>query len=161
MAITVGVLSDTHLRRVTKDFEYIYEKYLSGVDVILHAGDFTSPDIVSFLGKKDFHGVHGNMDPVEVKLMLPEKEEIDIGGHSVGLVHGWGPSEGLEDRIWNEFQNVDVIVYGHSHKPANHKKEGVLIFNPGTATGFLSSGSHTIGILDCGDTVEAHIIEIE
>ncbi|MBW2046289.1 MAG: metallophosphoesterase family protein [Deltaproteobacteria bacterium] len=121
MSITVGVLSDTHLRRVTKDFRYIYEKYLSGVDIILHAGDFTSPDIVSFLGKKDFHGVHGNMDPVEVKLMLPEKEEIDIGGHRVGLVHGWGPSEGLVTNLQTTkgkgfFFLTRVLQQGFSHR---------------------------------------------
>jgi len=65
----------------------------------------------------------------------------------VGLIHGWGPAEGLEDRILSVFSDVDIIVYGHSHVPANHIREGILLFNPGTATGYSATGEHSIGIL--------------
>jgi len=53
-----------------------------------------------------------------------------------------------------QFNDVDVIVYGHSHKPMNEVVQGVLLFNPGTASGFSSSGAHTLGILECGETVK-------
>jgi putative phosphoesterase len=59
-----------------------------------------------------------------------------------------------------QFSNVDVIVYGHSHKPVNHIVQGVLLFNPGTASGYSSSGVHSIGILECGDTVKGEIIQL-
>jgi predicted phosphodiesterase len=32
-----------------------------------------------------------------------------------------------------EFKNVDCVVYGHTHKPANHVKDNILFFNPGSA----------------------------
>ncbi|MGD2126416.1 MAG: metallophosphoesterase family protein, partial [Desulfobacteraceae bacterium] len=105
--------------------------------------------------------VHGNMDPVEVKVMLPEKKLVDLGGYRFGLIHGWGPSEGLEERVWDQFQNVDVIIYGHSHKSANYVREGTLLFNPGTATGFTSSGMHSIGVLECGDALRGDIIHLD
>ena len=161
MKMKIGVLSDTPLCRVTRDLKDIYDRHLSDVDIILHAGDFTSPEIIGFLSRKNFHGVSGNMDPVEVKRVLPGKKEIDLGSHRVGLIHGWGSSDGLEDRIWQEFQNVDVIVYGHSHRAANHMKNDVLFFNPGSAIGYTSSRVHTLGFLEIDDnTIHGEIITV-
>ena len=160
MRMKIGVLSDTHLRRVTREFEEIHDKYLSDKDVILHAGDFVSTEIVGFLSKKDFHGVHGNMDTSEVKELLPGKKVIELGPYRLGLIHGWGSSSGLEDRIWPEFEGVDAIIYGHSHHATNHMRDGVLLFNPGTATGFSFSGIHSIGVLELDDTIHGEIITL-
>jgi len=161
MNMRVGVLSDTHLRGVSKAFGDMCDQFLGDVDVILHAGDFVSAEVVELLCGRDFHGVHGNMDPIEVKTILPKKKVVELGPYRIGLIHGWGTSDGLEDRVWSEFQNTDVIVYGHSHRSANHIKNGVLFFNPGTATGFSYSGIQSVGILDLDDTVHGEIIPIE
>ncbi len=158
--IKVGVLSDTHLHRVTRDIRDICDQYFSDVDSILHAGDFVSVEIVEFLSRRGFHGVHGNMDPIEVKKTLPGKKVIELGPYKVGLIHGWGSSEGLEERILSGFRHMDVIVYGHSHVAANLIKDEVLLFNPGTATGFSSSKVRSIGILELDDTIHAEIIDI-
>ena len=156
----IGVISDTHLNGITVDFRKIYDEYLSDKDVILHAGDFVSTDVVDFLGQKEFHGVRGNMDPVDVKTMLPDKKVLKIGDYRIGLIHGWGASEGLEDRIWAEFTGLDILVYGHSHRAVNYVRKGVLVFNPGTATGFSSGGIHSIGFLELGDTIRSDIIRV-
>ena len=158
MKISIGVLSDTHLKHVTGDLRQIYNRYLSDRDLVLHAGDVVSTEIVDFLEKKDFHAVHGNMDPCEVQELLPGKKVIELGPYRIGLIHGWGPSAGLEDRVRQQFGEVDVIVYGHSHIAANHIREGVLFFNPGAATGFSRSGIHTMGVLELGDAVHGEII---
>lgn len=160
MKIRIGVLSDTHLHRVTREFREIYDNYLADKDMIVHAGDHVSADVVDFLSRKDFHGVYGNMDPAEVKQLLPEKKIVELGPYRVGITHGWGPSTGLESRVIPEFRNVDVIVYGHSHHAVNHVKNGVLIFNPGTATGFSSNGIHTVGFLELGDTIHGEVVRI-
>ena len=157
----IGVVSDTHLRGVTKRFKEIYDKYLSDKDLILHAGDIVSTEVVDFLSTNSFQGVYGNMDPVEVKKHLDAKKIIELDSYRIGLIHGWGASAGLEDRIWTEFKNVDVIVYGHTHHAANHMREGVLIFNPGTATGYSSSGIHSIGVLELGHTISGEIIILD
>jgi putative phosphoesterase len=156
----IGILSDTHLQGVTRELEDIYEYYLSDVDIILHAGDFVSAEVVEFLSRKEFHGVHGNMDPVDVTKMLPKKKVIELGPLRLGLIHGSGPSAGLEDRIWAEFRKMDVIVYGHSHRAAKRMREGVLLFNPGTAVGYSYSQKNTLGFLEIGDTIKGTIISI-
>jgi putative phosphoesterase len=160
MVMRVGVLSDTHLSRVSRALRDIVELKLAGVKMILHAGDYVSPDLVGFFREMNFHGVHGNMDPLEVRLSLPEKEVVQIGSWRVGLIHGRGSPAGLEDRIRLQFQDVDVIVYGHSHRSANHTSNGVLWFNPGTASGHAPFGSHSVGVLEFGDEVHGEIIEV-
>ena len=160
MKITVGVLSDTHLQGVTKAFQRIYDRFLAHLDVILHAGDFTSEEIVAFLNRKPFHGVHGNMDPIEVKSQLPEKRIIELGPYRLGLIHGSGPKGGLQERVMEEFQNVDVVVFGHSHRPENRQRNGVYLFNPGTAGGYTPSGFNSMGILNLEDTIHGEIIRI-
>jgi putative phosphoesterase len=160
MAIRVGVLSDTHLHAVTEELTTIHQRHLAEADLVLHAGDVVCADVVDFLSNGDFHGVHGNMDPPEVKEGLPRKMVIQLGPYRVGLIHGWGGEAGIEERIRREFQDVDVIVYGHSHRPANHVHDGVLFFNPGTATGYSRDGIHSIGILRLGETVEGDILQV-
>jgi len=159
-SVKIGVLSDTHLHQVTEEFVEIYNHYLSDMDLVLHAGDVVSPDVIDFLAAKDFHGVSGNMDPEAVRQLLPKKKIIHSSGYKIGLIHGWGQSDGLEDRILPLFHNVDIIVYGHSHIASNHVKEGILFFNPGTATGYSASGEHSVGILDLGETARGEIIHL-
>ena len=89
MTIKIGILSDTHLHRVTDDIRVIYDRYLSDMDVILHAGDYVSYDVVAFLDSGNFHGVCGNMDPVEIKERLPWKKVVEVGSRRIGLIHGW------------------------------------------------------------------------
>jgi len=156
--VKIGVLSDTHLHQVTGKLVEIYDQYLSAMDLVIHAGDVVSPDVIDFLNAKDFHGVCGNMDSVDVKQLLPEKEVLNLAGYRIGLIHGWGRSDGLEDRILPLFPEVDIIVYGHSHIAANHARNGILFFNPGTATGYSASGRHSIGVLELGETPRGEII---
>lgn len=158
--ITIGVLSDTHLSRVTGAFKELYDQMLADVDLIMHAGDFVSEEIVAFLDQKTFHGVHGNMDSFGIKQQLPEKKIVEIGFYRLGLIHGSGPKGGLEERVLAEFQNVDVVIFGHSHRPENRQRGGVLLFNPGSASGYRPSGFNSIGIITLADTIQGEIIRL-
>ncbi|RLB43672.1 MAG: YfcE family phosphodiesterase [Deltaproteobacteria bacterium] len=160
MAFRIGVISDTHLRQVTKKFERIYKEYLADKDLIIHAGDIVCEDVIDFLAQKPLKAVCGNMDPFEIRKRLPSKEILEIEGITIGIIHGWGPSAGLEERVLDEIPNADVIVYGHSHNPVNSTKQGVLLFNPGTATGYPSAGFNSIGILEISETVHGEIIKL-
>ena len=157
----IGVLSDTHLTHVTQEFRLICEQFLSGIDLILHAGDFVSPDIVAYLGRGPFHGVYGNMDGFDTRKLLSGKKVIEIGRYRIGLIHGIGGPDGIEDRIRKEFSGkVDAIVYGHSHRAANAVREGVLSFNPGSASRHTRFGKRTFGILELNDSLHGRIVEI-
>jgi putative phosphoesterase len=158
--LKIGILSDTHLKRPTDKLQEIYQKYLFDTDIVIHAGDYVSIEVVEFLNRDNFYGVRGNMDSHEVKQILPEKRVIEAGSHMIGIIHGWGSKDSLEEKIRDEFRDVDIIVYGHSHSAANHVKNGILFFNPGVAIGYSMSGPHTIGILEIDDGVKGKILNI-
>ena len=154
----IGVISDTHLKSVNSQLINIVQDYFSGVDMIIHAGDLVSMEIVDFLSQKPLHVVRGNMDNSDIKERFPQKKILTLNGFRLGLMHGWGSPLGIEKRVRSEFNDVHAIIYGHSHRPANHITGEVLFFNPGTATGFSVGGSHSIGILDVTETVKGSII---
>ena len=157
----IAVLSDTHISTVTRELIQIHRDYLADADMILHAGDIVSYDVVAFLSRGNFHGVSGNMDPYDVREVLPVKKIIQAGSLRIGLIHGWGFSADLEQRISEEFEDVNIIVYGHSHRAANHVKDNILFFNPGSAIGYNPSSPRSIGFLEIeGDEVSGRILKL-
>jgi len=159
MTTRVGVISDTHLNRVTGELTRLYEQYLVDKDILLHAGDFVSIEVLDFFSKEGFQGVCGNMDHHAVKQRLPEKRVLEIEGHRIGLVHGWGSPFGIEQRIRSLFQGVEAIIYGHSHRSSNHVVDGILFFNPGPACG-SRPGGNGIGILEVDEEIRPELIEL-
>lgn len=114
-----------------------------------------------------FNGVEtiavcGNMDRSDVRRTLQKKEIISLDGYRIGLIHGRGSPRGIEDRIIDQFENVHAIVYGHTHKPANHIKEGILMFNPGAFSGsFILKRNPSVGILTIDEGISGTIIPIQ
>jgi len=152
--LRIGVLADTHMHL----FEDIPKKIidsLSTVDLIIHAGDFTAIEVLNGLkqlGK--VKAVQGNMDSAEIKSMLPAKEIIEVGNKKIGITHGSGDPWRIEHRVRKIFdqEQVDIIVYGHSHQSQNKVIEGIPFFNPGKAT-------NSFGIITIeGEEVKGEII---
>jgi uncharacterized protein len=156
----IGVLSDTHLKEPLEEFKRIIETHFKGVDKIIHAGDFIDRSIGEYLSsQKELIAVSGNMDPIEIQKAFPEKRVIELAGFRIGLIHGGGTPFGIESRIRDEFGEIDALVYGHTHNPANHLVENVLFFNPGSLTrSFIQRP--TLGILYLGEKIEGEIIKI-
>lgn len=154
----IGVISDTHLREVTPALIDIYEAYFDDVEMIFHAGDVVSMEVVEYLNRKPLNIVQGNMDSPDIRNRFPKKKIVEVEGFRLGLIHGWGSPFGIEKRIRSEFDDVHGIIYGHSHMPANHSDDNVLFFNPGSAAGPGLSGSYSIGILDISETITGNII---
>ena len=99
------------------------------------------------------------MDPERVRKAFPGKRIIEIGGFKVGLIHGEGAPFGIESRIREAFDEVDAIVYGHTHTPAYHQVRGIYFFNPGSPTR-LSVTQPTLGILHIDDKIWGEIIPL-
>ena len=156
----IGVLSDTHLREPHSEFKKMIEFHFRDVEKIVHAGDFVDWSVAEYLsGLKELIAVCGNMDPYEIRKVFPQKQVIELGGFRIGLIHGGGAPFGIESRIRDEFDEVDAIVYGHTHTPANHRVKNSFFFNPGSPTRSFWHGA-TLGILNIGEKVEGEIITI-
>ncbi len=159
----IGVISDTHISEPTEELKSISLDIFADVSIILHAGDLTRLSVLDAFPDKRIIAVAGNMDRYEVTSKLPEKEIIEIEGYRIGLIHGWGAVKGLEQRIIDSFDDVHVIVYGHSHKAANHINNGILMFNPGAYSGTHPFwNKRSVGMLTISETegVSGTIINI-
>jgi len=135
----IAVLADTHVNLL----EHLPKKLidaLSTVDLIIHAGDFTDVRLLEELKRlREVKAVRGNMDSRELKTVLPVKEIIEIGNKRIGITHGSVGPWGIEERVRKMFESdrIDIIIYGHSHRPQNKVINDILFFNPGKATNFF------------------------
>ncbi len=130
------------------------------VDMIAHAGDITSQSVLDELKRfAPVEAVQGNMDRGRLP-SLPEKRVLALEGKRIGLIHGWGAPKGIRQRIKGSFQDVDVIIYGHTHEPFNGEIEGVLFFNPGSPTDSFHAPYKSVGILAVSDVIKGEIIKL-
>ncbi len=120
----LGLISDTHglLREEALDA-------LRGSDVILHAGDVGGPEILETLKTvAPLVAVRGNVDVDKWGQTLPLTEVIQMGPVMIYMLHI------LQDLDINPVAaGVQIVVSGHSHKPGQTQKDGVLYVNPGSA----------------------------
>ncbi len=146
----VVVLADTHIRRGTarRLSDAVYA-HLDRADLILHAGDVVVDDVLAELGGfATVHAVLGNND-VELVGLLPETRVFDVDGVRIGMIHDSGPSTGRAGRMRRRFPDADVVVFGHSHIPADTEGlDGQVLFNPGSPTERRAQPHRTLGTLD-------------
>jgi len=147
----IGVISDTHARTMAGIAGDVLT-VMAGVDLIVHAGDFTHMDVYRGLRSLgEVKAVHGNMDSEELKLELPAVLSFMVRGKKIGLTHGAGPPWGINDRVRRQFNDEEIIIFGHSHRACNSRHEGSLLFNPGRA-------SESYGLITIEDEIDARIV---
>jgi uncharacterized protein len=120
----IGLISDTHglLREEAL-------KALHGSDLIIHAGDVGDSNILKALRKlAPVVAVRGNVDTAEWAKSLPETAAVEAGAVNIYVLHD---SKALDlDPGAAGFQ---IVVSGHSHKPGQTERKGVMYINPGSA----------------------------
>ncbi len=157
--IQVAVLSDTHLRQPDREFFDRVAALGADCELLLHAGDMVTAAVLEALPFPRVVAVAGNMDEFDLRGRLPEKEIIEVGGRRIGLIHGWGSPFGLMKKVRGQFDDVDAIVFGHTHRVCHEVLSGVLMFNPGAARGRLFGGG-TMGRLSIGRTITGEILDL-
>ena len=120
----LGLISDTHgLLRAEA------VRALRGSDLILHAGDVGASDILDTLRTiAPVVAVRGNVDTDKWGQALRLTQAISAGSTTIYMLHI------LQDLDINPAAGgFQIVVSGHSHKPSQTVKEGVLYINPGSA----------------------------
>jgi uncharacterized protein len=137
----IAIISDIH------DNPFYLEKFLNWcrlneITKTICCGDVGRIETIKKLSKGfagDILLVRGNLDHFEEKEVIKFKNisffgEIgftEIDGFQIGFCH-----EPLKiEKIFNEQKNVQIIFYGHTHKPWIEIKNGVQTVNPGTMGG--------------------------
>ena len=122
----IGIISDTHgLVR-----PQVYEVF-EGVDLILHAGDIGSLDVVIELEPiAPVKAVTGNNDG-HLAHRFDEKVSFELERRTFNLQHILYDMPGAteaDSRLVKE-----IFIFGHSHQPLNRQVGDTLYFNPGSA----------------------------
>jgi hypothetical protein len=156
----IGVLSDTHLSRVTGELVRIVEEVFGDTDLILHAGDIGSGDVLDYLDAAGVIAVRGNTDTYGGAERLPGKRVIRAGGFALGLIHGYGAYADLAPRMEAEFEAIDCLIFGHSHQPLSLWQGGRLYFNPGSATTLGRNRVRTVGLLHLNEVLRGEILPL-
>ena len=132
--------------------------------MIIHAGDLVDLEVITQLKAAcpNIKAVYGNMDGLEARRAFKEKEIIKIGKYKVGIMHGYGAPNKLVDLMSEAFKkdDVDIVIFGHSHTAINQTQNGVIFFNPGSPTDKVFSTYNSYGIIEINDKIEAKIIKI-
>jgi hypothetical protein len=144
----IGIISDTHIPVKAKQIPSAVLRAMEKVDLILHAGDLVSLEVLEKLKElAPVEAVAGNMDPPEVTHSLPRQKIIEKEKVKIALTHGQGAPTRLIDQLKNKFSQVKVVVFGHSHSPFNQKINDVLYFNPGSPTDKVFTSVNSYGLL--------------
>lgn len=143
----IGVLSDTHSLVLPPR---MLEAFKS-VDLIIHAGDLCDEGVLRTLKAiKPVRAVQGNVDDAALRKKLPLRELFEAEGVKIGVYHGHGPGKNALENTQAQFKNdkVDIVIYGHSHKPMNEKIGPTIFFNPGSPNDAVRAPYFSYGRLE-------------
>ena len=143
----LGIIADSHdnLNTLRQAVDYFNQQ---AVKFVLHAGDFVAPFTLKLLEqlKCPYQGVFGNNDGEKEGLRQKSDNKIhpgpyylELGGRKILLMHE------LDKSVIKK--NIDLLIYGHTHKVKVGTENGVLLFNPGECGGWLT-GKPTVAIID-------------
>ncbi|WP_033544002.1 metallophosphoesterase family protein [Planococcus sp. CAU13] len=150
----IVILSDTHIPVRAKRLPRILLEACEEADLILHAGDWQTLDVYFELSAyTETIGVAGNVDPWELVDRFGKKKIFTVDGLKIGITHGDGAGKTTELRALETFadDDVDIIIFGHSHIPVMKEINGVTLFNPGSPTDKRRQPQYSFGMLEAGE----------
>jgi putative phosphoesterase len=156
----VAVISDTHLPRGGRSLPAECLRRLDEAELILHAGDFVSKDVLGQLRRLGpLEAVHGNMDDEPLRQALPRDRLLEVGETKIAMVHDAGPRLKRAERLAARFPGCDAIVYGHTHMPDASRLGATWILNPGSPTERRRAPAHSMMLLRIARrTIEPEVV---
>jgi uncharacterized protein len=129
--------ADTHVPSRARDLPARVWDEVANADVVVHAGDWVSPELLDELQTRATRLVAcwGNNDGPALRARLPERADAMLDGLRLTVVHETGAAAGREKRMSRLYPGTDVLVFGHSHIPWDTTTEtGLRLLNPGSPT---------------------------
>jgi putative phosphoesterase len=153
----IGVISDTHIPDLMERLPESVHEVFQHLDIILHLGDICQLETLRELQNRFAitFAVHGESDSPEVKQYIPEHKRVmeERKGFLARLRRLLGSAEDdYYNYLLSQFagQEVDCIVFGHTHKAYVKVHKGILLFNPGAAAP-TPGDRPSVGILEVSE----------
>ncbi|MGN6201595.1 MAG: metallophosphoesterase family protein [Solirubrobacterales bacterium] len=145
----IAVVSDTHMPKGKRRLPGECVERIQAAEAVIHAGDFSEASVLYELEAlcPAVFGVFGNVDEPWLRERLPETLAIEVGAHTVAVVHDAGPKGGRLNRLRARFPEADAVIFGHSHLPLHEEEGGFQIFNPGSPTERRRAPQASMGLL--------------
>ena len=127
----VGLVADSHGL-----FDPKLPDVLRGTELILHAGDVVKPEVLAAHERiAPVRFVRGNNDHGPSFASYPEVMLLELGALRALLVHDLGPRERPRPQVRPLLlrEKPQLVVHGHSHRPAAVRVGETLFVNPGSA----------------------------
>lgn len=126
------VLGDTH-RQEDHGLEGRTLEAARSADVVAHTGDFTTRAVHDAIAAEcdRLHAVAGNNDEPALARRLPARVVFDAEGLTVAMVHGHEHTTEALSLLGREV-GADLVVSGHSHRPAVEAAGELTLLNPGS-----------------------------
>ncbi|WP_110181403.1 metallophosphoesterase family protein [Nocardioides solisilvae] len=137
MTTRLLLLADTHLPKRAKDLPAEVWAAVDAADVVVHAGDWVDVRLLDELEARSRRlvGCWGNNDHGVLRERLPEVARAELDGVRFAVIHETGQAKGREERAAAAYDDVDVLVFGHSHIPWDTTAAtGLRLLNPGSPT---------------------------
>lgn len=131
------LLADTHLPKRARDLPTEVWAAVEAADLVVHAGDWVDVALLDELEARSTRLVAcwGNNDHGALRTRLPEVARVEVEGLRIGVVHETGQARGREERMATTYDDLDVLVFGHSHIPWDTTAAtGLRLLNPGSPT---------------------------
>lgn len=149
------IVSDTH--RQNENYLQVV-KYCIPLDLVIHCGDIEGSEaVITGAVTCPVKMVTGNNDFFS---NLPREEEFMLGKYHIWLTHGHNYYVSMDNQVLKteaRAKGMDIVMYGHSHRPVVDYDDGIIAVNPGSLTYPRQEGRRpSYIIMEIDQTGEAH-----
>lgn len=151
------IVSDTHRRN--ENYLMIVERE-KPIDMVIHCGDAEGSEyIISEAAECPVEIVLGNNDFFSD---LEREREFKLGRYRIWVTHGHNYYVSMGNETIKEearSRRIDIVIYGHTHRPVIDIEEDVIAINPGSLTYPRQEGRRpSYIIMEINEDGEAHFL---
>ncbi|MFN8590801.1 MAG: metallophosphoesterase family protein [Thermomicrobiales bacterium] len=175
LPLTLGVIADTHAspmrgQAALAAIEHLFQRL--SVGLIVHAGDVGHQSVLDELvSVAPVVAVRGNADPPDLISSLPDHLVIQAGPMTILVLHGHRGKTARQAARAVASPDIDLIIYGHSHRPMIEREGATILFNPGSPVERRWNPHFGVGLVELSEdgikpelvlfTDPAHLANIE
>lgn len=124
------IISDTH--RKNDNYLSVVQK-VGKLDMVIHLGDVEGSEYtIEEAAGCPVEMIAGNNDFFS---NLSTEKTLQIGKYRVMITHGHRYYISIGNEMLKEeavAQGIDIVMYGHTHKPVIDMSDGIIALNPGS-----------------------------